>query len=77
MLNAEGLNGIGQDADDAVVLQIELIRNVAGHENLPRHALREHTLWNTRVGASEPEDLGTLTLTVFRKQRTVEVVDVA
>lgn len=68
VLDAESLDAIGEDAHGAVVVQVELVGDVAMGEDIARLAVGDDTLGHPRVGAANPEDGGRLSSSIFLEQ---------
>lgn len=61
VFDADYPNGICDHGEYVIVVWMDLIRNVAVNEDIAWTRGSYDTFWDTRVGASEPEDLSVCT----------------
>jgi hypothetical protein len=61
VFDADYPDGICDHGEYVIVVWMDLIRNVAVNEDIAWTRGSYDTFWDTRVGASEPEDLSVCT----------------
>lgn len=62
VLDSQSLDGESEDTQRVVIIKTELVGNVTGDKDLAWVGIAHHRFRNSRIGASDPEDLGSLCL---------------